>query len=218
MSVTGQQVINQLDDVFDDAGNGKWTAARKLGFVNAAIDAAFGYGIKDKRIDSTVTLASGTFEYSPTATPELEDGYAAAYVTPLSTAVEPKVRLHRVWQRLSVATWTVLLPNETVSKYDGKTLHLHYNSRVARIAAAADSIELPMDYLWQYAALIACTAGSASGANFNARPFESLIPVWMQNVTRLAAASQRGFITKLPVVYESGRTAHVDPNAGVYRV
>lgn len=218
MSVTGTQVINRLDNVFDDAGNGKWTAARKLEFVNAAIDAAWGFGVKNKSRDTSITLDGSTFEYTPSASAELEDGFAAAWVVPLSTSAEPKVRLHRIYQWLNSTTWTIVVPADTASRYDGKVLHLYYNSRVARITAATDTIELPMDYLWQYAAWVGCMAGAAAGANFNAKPFENQIAIWYQNATRIATASQRGFITKLPLTYESGRHANLNPNAGLYRV
>ena len=218
MSVTAQQVINRLDAVFNDSGNGKFTPAQKLEFTNAAVDAAWGYGIKTKSLDTSITLASGTFEYTPTSTPELEDGYAAVYVTPLASTAEPKVRLKRVWQKLNGTTWTIVFPNDTVVRYTGKAIQLYYNSRVARAAAATDSIELPLDFLWQYAAWVACTSGVMAGANFNSKPFEQMFPVWYQNATRLGAGLQRGFITKLPVTYESGRTAAINPNAGVYHV
>lgn len=218
MAVTGQDVINRLNNIFRDSGDGKWSPTQKLEFVNAAIDAAWGMGVKDKKIDSSITLDSGVFEYTPSAAPELEDGFAAAYVTPLSATQEPKIRLRRIWQRLNGTTWTIVAPNETTTRYDGKTLHLHYNSRIARISAATGNIELPFDYLWKYAAWVAATSGVAGGANFNAKPFEALLPVWSQEATRAAASVQRGFITKLPVLYESGRAAHTDPNAGVYRV
>lgn len=217
MSVTAQQVINRIDGVFDDSGNGRWTAGRKLEFVNAAIDAAWAFGIKDKKVDTSITLASGTIEYTPTATPELEDGFALCYVEPLNPD-DHRVRLHRVWQKLNGTTWTIVFPADTAIRYNGKDVQLYYNSRIARVATATDSIELPMDYLWNYATYIAFSAAIISGANFNARPFEQLIGQWYTNAQRAALAYQRGFTVKLPTQYEGGRAVSLDPNAGYYRV
>jgi len=216
MSVTGTQVIDRLNAVFDDSANTVWSAARKLEFVNAAIDAAWGYGIKDIKTDSSKTLADTTFEYTPTATPELEDGFAAAYVVPVSTSLEEKVRLHRVRQRLNGTTWTVVVPPDIAVHWDGKVMHLDYNSRVARISAVGSSIELPLDYLFTYCAWLACISAITNAANRDVKSFEASIPVYAQQVQRIALASRRGLGTKLPVTYEGGGVLSIDPNAGRY--
>ena len=203
MSVTGTQVITRLDAIFGDSSNTVWSAATKLELVNAAIDAAWGYGIKDIKTDSSKTLASTTFEYTPTATAELEDGYAVAYVVPNSATSEPKVRLHRVRQRLNGTTWSVVVPADIASGFSGNVLHLDYNSRVARISAASSSIELPLDYLFTYTSWLACMSAITNAANRDVKSFEASIPVYAQQVQRIAIANRRGLITKLPVTYES---------------
>ena len=204
MSVTGTQVIDRLNAVFHDTANAVWTASEKLEFVNAAIDAAWSYGIKDVRTDSSKTLADTTFEYTPTGVAELEDGYAAAYVVPNSATAEPKVRLHRVRQRLNGTTWIVVVPADIASGFSGNVLHLDYNSRVARISAVASSIELPLDYLFIYAAWLACMSAVTQAANRDVKSFEASIPVYGQQVQRIALSNMRGLRTKLPVTYESG--------------
>ena len=209
MSVTGTQVIDRLNAVFGDTANTIWTAAVKLEFVNAAIDAAWGYGIKDIKTDSSKTLATTTFEYTPTAAAELEDGWAAAYVVPLSSTSEEKIRLHRIRQRLNGTTWTIVVPPDITSAFNDKVLHLDYNARVARITAATSSIELPLDYLFIYTAWIACMSAITNVANRDVKSFEASIPVYAQQVQRIAIANMRGLRTKLPVTYEAGGSADV---------
>ena len=83
-------------------------------------------------------------------------------------------------------------------------LHLDYNSRVARISAVASSIELPLDYLFIYAAWLACMSAVTQAANRDVKSFEASIPVYGQQVQRIALSNMRGLRTKLPVTYESG--------------
>ena len=218
MAVTGTQVIDRLNAVFRDTANAVWSASEKLEFVNAAIDAAWGYGIKDIKTDSSKTLATDTFEYTPTGTPELEDGYAAAYVVPLSATSEPKTRLHRIRQRLNGTTWIVVVPADLTAAYSGKVLHLDYNSRIARIAVATSSIELPLDYLFTYAAWLASMSAGVQTANRDVKSFEASIPVYGQQIQRIAMASMRGLRIKLPVTYETSTGAMGGGRYGQYIV
>lgn len=218
MPVTGTQVIDRLDAIYGDTANAKWTAAQKLEFVNAAIDAAWTYGIKNIKRDSSKTLDSEIFEYTPTNAAELEDGYAAAYVVPQQTKSNLKVRLHRVYQWLNSTTWTVVVHPSIARAWDGKVLHLDYNARVARISAKGDNIELPFDYLWPSVALIACLSAMAKGEQFNAKPYELQVPVWKKMVEQNAMFSRRGLITKLPELYEEGRNSGINLETGRYAV
>ena len=60
MAVTGQTVIDRLDQLFDDSANALWTTTQKLAAVNAAIDSAWP-AIKDVDVDSSQTITSSTY-------------------------------------------------------------------------------------------------------------------------------------------------------------
>jgi len=190
MAVTGQTVIDRLDQLFDDSANALWTTTQKLAAVNAAIDSAWP-AIKDVDVDSSQTITSSTYEYTPTATPEVEWGFSTAYVTLTNN---PKVLLRRVRQRQDGTTWTIVVPSDLVSEFNGKTLHLQYNDRVDRISAATDSIELPLDYLWNYSAYWLCISQTTKAAHFDVKPFAELVGEFRQAAERSKLSNRRGDI------------------------
>lgn len=218
MTVTAQQVIDSLNAIFSDTGDGKWTPAQKLEFVNMAIDAAWDFGIKDTARDSSITLANQTYVYTPTSTPEIEEGYSKAYVAQLNTLTGPPVRLHSsVHQLLAGSTWTIVVANKITSTFNGKTLYLDYNKRIARVTTATDSIALPRNYLWKYVAFIAVTSVQGKSANFDAKPWEPQIPLWLREAEAAASSARRGYITRMPITYETASRQYVNPDTGVYR-
>lgn len=188
MAISGQNVIDRLDGVFDDSANALWTTSQKLEAVNSGIDAAWPE-IKDVKEDSSQTLSSSTFEYTPTATPEVEWGFSTAYVT-LSN--NPKVLLRRVRQRQNGTTWTVVIPPDLVSEFNAKTLHLQYNDRLDRLSAATDTVELPLDYLWNYAAYWLCISQTTKAAHFDVKPFAELVGEFRQAAERSKMRNRRG--------------------------
>ena len=152
MSTTGAAVINRLNSRFDDTSNSKFTQAVKVDAINAAINASFPI-IKTVSIDSSITIGGSTYEYTPTATPDVAFGFAQAYCTVPSN---PKVLLRRVAQRRNGNTFTIVLPLDLASEFAGETLHLLYNNRTAEIALTTDTIVLPMEYLEAYASFYLC--------------------------------------------------------------
>jgi len=151
MSVTGTNVIDRINNYTGDSANAVWTAAQKLEAVNAAIDYAFPT-LCQVKLDTSVTLAVNTFEYSPTAADvTVEFGFANAYATPNSTTSQTKVPLYHIGQRQSTTSWTIIVPPYIATEFNGKTLNLQYLARVARLSAVSDSVELPLDYLANYA-------------------------------------------------------------------
>lgn len=188
MAVTGQNVIDRLDQLFDDTSNALWTTTQKLAAVNGAIDAAWPE-IKDVEIDSSQTVSSSTFEYTPTATPEVEWGFSIAYVTLSSN---PKVLLRRVRQRQDGTAWTVILPSDLAAEFSGKTLHLQYNDRVERLSAASGSVELPLEYLQSYAAYWLCLAQTTKAAHFDVKPYAELVGEFRQQAERSKMRNRRG--------------------------
>ena len=203
MSVTGTQVITRLQQFHDDSSDATFSAAKKLEAINAAIDEAFPQ-IANVKVDSSITLASTTFEYTPTATPEIEQGFAGAYVTPFSTTDEPKIRLTQVRQRLSTTTWTIIVPRTITEEWNGKTLHVEYNSRVARITAAGDSIELPMDYLFAYASWWLSFSTYLTDANFDVDVYGKVLTPMEKIWRERRAAGHRGLPSGMPIVYQHG--------------
>src|SRR3990167_6120866 len=106
MATLASDVVTHLKAMLDDPNGSKWTPAQYLAAINSGIRGAWDTA-KDTKVDSSKTIASTTFEYTPTATPEIESGYANAYVTLTSN---PKVMLRGVKQRLSTTTWTIYIP------------------------------------------------------------------------------------------------------------
>lgn len=191
MAVTGSQVISRLESVFTDTSSAKWTAAQKLEAVNMAIDDAWP-AIKDTATDTSITLASTTYEYTPSATPEPELGYMQAYV---SMASNPKVLLRRIRQRRSGSTISILVPTDIASAFGGETLHLLYHTRIARIAAASDSIEMPLDYLWKSAAYWMCVMALTKAAHFEVRVYDGLAAQYQAQATEAKRRAWRNRIT-----------------------
>ncbi len=182
MTVTGTEVIDRLNFVFSDTANARFTANQKLVAVNVAIGEAWPV-VKNISVDSSITLASTTYEYTPSATPEQETGFQVAYVT-LTSA--PKVLLRRITQHVTgAATWTIHVPPDVAGAYSGETLHLEYYKRIPAITAASGTIDIPLGYLWRAAALVLAETGLINKAQFDTEAYEMLIPVW----TREAAAA-----------------------------
>lgn len=214
MSVTGTNVIDRINNYYGDSANAIWTAAQKLEAVNAAIDAAWGFDVKNIKTDSSITLATSTREYTPTAADvTLEDGFAAAYVVPHLTSIENKIRLHRVYQRVNTTTWAIVIPYDITSAFNGKVLHLDYNARLARLSAVSGSVELPLDYLSNYALWWLSGASIVSKANNDRKIAQQQLEFWYQEAVRTARTVTRGLITKLQVTYETPERAVVnDPS------
>lgn len=201
MSVTGTQVISRIDNLFKDVSDGKWTDTVKLEAVNAAIDGAWPH-IRAVSVDTSQTIGSTTYEYTPSATPEAEYGFALAYAT-LDSG--PKVLLRRVKQRQNGTSFTILLDERTASDFSGETLWLQYNTRIARISAASESIELPLDYLWRAAALHLLIFKMINGAVANMDPYEKLVVKFERDVDRALLRHQRGHLPHMiPIVAEHG--------------
>jgi hypothetical protein len=204
MAVTGQNVIDRINSYANDAVHGTWSAAQKLEAVNVAIDAAFGLGVKNIKTDTSITLASTTREYTPTATDVTpEDGFGLAFVTPDSTTTEIKVRLHRVYQRMNNGTWTIVIPYDITSAFNGNTLNLLYNARYARLAAATDSVDLPLDYLFNYAMWWLSGSGLISKINNDRKVSQQQMDFFYQHATLAARGYIRGLTTKLQIAYDT---------------
>ena len=95
MSFTGDQVLVQVNQFFNDASNDRWGSAVKLAALNAAIQAAWP-SIKDRKIDSSVTLDGDTYEYTPTAGATTTAGYATleeGFADSQLRAMVPNVKL-----------------------------------------------------------------------------------------------------------------------------
>ena len=211
MSFTGTQVLTAVDDFFNDSTNQLWGSSRKLSAINSAIDNAWPI-LKDQKIDSSVTLDSQTFEYSPTAgvtttagLATLEEGFAdAVYVVPWSTTSEAKVRLQGVTQRLSGTTWTLIVSPYLAMEFNTKVLHVGYNARVGRIATSTDSIELPMAYLENYVKYWLLAAQALTEPRFDARIYADMMPEWRNQYQTALQANRRGYVNRMPMTYDHG--------------
>src|SRR3990167_2975844 len=177
MATTGTLVKVDIDAFFDDSSDTLFSSTRKLAALNAAIHNSWPL-VKRLRRDSSITLATTTFEYTPSATPELEEGFLLpVYVTPWSTTTEPKTALFRgVRQILNDTTWTIVVAPWVAQQWDGKTLHLDYHSRIAAISAIADSIELPFTYLANYAEYWLVRSAAMKEPTFDVDIFNKILP------------------------------------------
>jgi hypothetical protein len=206
MAVTGTNVVDRLNNFFNDSTDAIFTAAQKLEAVNVAIDEAFPV-ISDIKRDSSRTLSTTTFEYTPTATPEMEWGFSFAYVTPQSATSEVKHRLRRIRQVLNGTTWTVIVPPEITSAWNGLTLHLDYNARVGRLSAVGNSVEMPMSYLWYAAAEWLLSSRPITGTAFDTENYERQVERYERKAMAAKRAARRGFIQRIPPSYEYGLTS-----------
>lgn len=204
MSVTGTTVADRLREMMDDRLDAKWDAVTKLTAINAAIDSAWPE-IKAVAVDSSITLANTTFEYTPSGTAEVEGGFAIGYVTLTSN---PKQHLKGLSQRQSGTTWIIRVRRDIASAYTGQTLHLQYNTRVARIAALGDSVELPIDYLWKMAGYYLCLFALTKSAHFDVKAYERLGELYRREAEMVKAKSRRGDLPhEIATVTEEGRTS-----------
>ena len=210
MSVTGTQVASQLQSIFTDASDERFTSTQKLAAINAAIYASYPRVAK-VAVDSSITLATTTFEYTPTATDvPVETGFAAAYVTPESITSEPKIRLGRsVRQRQAGTTWTIIVHPNITAGYNGNVLHLEYNARIAPITALGDAIELPLDYLWKQAAYFLALTQYLQDPNFDTDVYGKLLDRLERQAEGAKLSGSRGLSSQLPLGYDFGGTGDV---------
>ena len=210
MSTTGTAIINRLNSRFDDTSNSKFSSAIKLDAINAAIDTSFPI-IKTVAVDSSITIGGSTYEYTPTATPDVSFGFAQAYCTVPSN---PKVLLRRVAQRRNGNTFTIVLPLDLASEFSGQTMHLLYNGRTAQITAAADAIVLPVEYLEAYASFYLCTIMALKAAQFEVSPYSQMMKMFEEQSERYKQANRSGHMAQLiSMVAERGAG---DVDLGVY--
>lgn len=205
MSVLASQVISRINAQFSDTSNGKWTEVEKLEAVNAAIDGAWPH-IRKINQDTSVTLSGGTYSYSPSATPEVEYGFAHAYLT-LSDGSETLLR--RIAQTQSGTTFTLRVPPDVASRYAGLSLRLMYTSRTARVTATTDAIELPLDYLHKAAVLWLLVNKVIQEATADVSGYEKRLVKFERDVQTALLQNQRGLIPhSIPIVSESGWAAY----------
>ena len=210
MSTTGTAIINRLNSRFDDTSNSKFSSSIKLDAINAAIDTSFPV-IKTVAVDSSITIGGSTYEYTPTATPNIAFGFAQAYCTVPSN---PKVLLRRVAQRRSGNTFTIVLPLDLASEFAGEVLHLLYNGRTAQITAAADAIVLPVEYLEAYASFYLCAIMALKAAQFEVSPYSQMMKMFEEQAERYKQANRSGQMAQMiPMVAERGAG---DVDLGVY--
>ena len=206
MAVTGTNVVDRINSFFNDSTDAIFTAAQKLEAVNVAIDDAFPV-ISGIGRDSSITLSATTFEYTPTASPEQEWGFSFAYVTPQSSSSEIKHRLRRISQVVNGTTWTVVVPPEITSAWNGLTLHLEYNDRVGRLSAVANSVDMPLSYLWYAASEWLLSTRPITGTAFDTENYERQIERYERKAMAAKRAARRGFIKRFPPTYEYGMTS-----------
>jgi len=197
---TGTNVIDRLNLFFQDAASAKFTVEQKLEAVNAAIDSAWP-DIFVVASDSSITLASTTYAYTPTATPE--GGFKTAYATYTNS---PDSLLRRVFQRQTAAnTFQIMVPQDLASGFTGQTLKLYYHGRIARITLAADTIDatLPLDFLWTAAAQWLCMSQLFKGNSFEVDPYEKMMVALtpqVQQARHRAAGGMRPLPQMIPIV------------------
>ena len=210
MSTTGAAVINRLNSRFDDTSNSKFTQAVKVDAINAAINASFPI-IKTVSIDSSITIGGSTYEYTPTATPDVAFGFAQAYCTVPSN---PKVLLRRVAQRRNGNTFTIVLPLDLASEFAGETLHLLYNKPTAEIALTTDTIVLPTEYLEAYASFYLCAIMALKAAQFEVSPYAQMMKMFEDQSERYKNSNRSGHMAQLITTVTERGAGDVD--LGVY--
>ena len=193
MSVTAAQVISRINSLTSDASNGKWDEAEKLEAVNFAIDSAWPH-IRAIAVDTSCTIAAGTYEYSPSATPEVEYGFAQAYA---ARSGYPDSLLRQVSQRQSGTTFTIHLSDLEAGAYSGYTLKLIYTARVPRVTATTDTIELPLDYLAKAARVFLYENKMLDQAKADVDAYDKLTVKAERDLAGALIQNQRGLIAHL---------------------
>ena len=193
MSVTAAQVISRLNSLTSDTSNGKWSEAEKLEAVNFAIDSAWPH-IRAVAEDTSRTIAANTYTYSPSATPEVEYGFAQAYAVKSGFPDSP---LRQVSQSLSGTTFTIHLSDADASAYSSYTLKLVYTARTARVTATTDTIELPLDYLVKGALVFLYSNKMLDESQADVSPYEKLLVKAERDLAGALIQNQRGLITHL---------------------
>ncbi len=210
MATTGTAVIDRLNARFDDASNSKFSSAIKIAAINAAIDVSFPV-IATVAVDSSITVGGSTYEYTPTATPDIAFGFAQAYCTVPSN---PKVLLRRVAQRREGNIFKIVLPLDLASEFAGQTMHLAYNGRTAQITSSTDAIVLPLEYLEAYASFYLCAIMALKAAQFEVSPYAQMMKVFEEQSERYKQANRSGHMAQMiPIVAERGAG---DVDLGVY--
>lgn len=187
MSVIASAVIAQLDSLL---GSARWEDSQKLAAVNAAIDGAWP-AIRNIAQDTSLTIASTTYEYTPGGSPELEYGYAQAYAVRSGYA---DTELRRVTQEQVGTGFTVHLDYDTAASYSSYTLRLVYTTRIPRITAASDSIDLPFDYLYNAAASALMMNKMLNESKADVSAYEKSFVPLDQKAARALMANPRGQI------------------------
>lgn len=215
---TVQTVLDDLNTIFGDTANAKFTEDEKLVFIRQAVDYAWPL-IKNVVLYSTVTLAAGTLEYTPLTTNFAEWGFSTAHVRDFN---DEKVMLRRVHQYLAVDGWHILVPDDITRAYDGKILYLQTNRKVEldNPPDLTDTIDIPMDYLRPAACYFFCLAMLPKAPNFDTKPYEPLIAVYKDMADRSKQAHRRGDLPHLiPIVQDLGAGEMTSFNQnGIYSV
>lgn len=193
MSVLASQVIARINALFSDTSNGKWSEAEKLEAVNYAIDNAWPH-IRALAQDVTQTITADVYTYSPSATPEVECGFAQAYA---KLTGYPETLLRSVSQQQSGTTFTIHLSDRDAADYTGYTLRLVYTTRIARVTATSDSIELPLDYLFKAAAVALMSHKMFAESKADVSAYEKMLVKYERDVQAALIQNQRGLIAHL---------------------
>lgn len=195
MSVLASTVIAQIDSLL---GSARWEDSQKLAALNAAIDGAWPQ-VRRIAQDVSQTIDSATYEYTPSATPEVEYGFAQAYATFTDL---PDIPLRRVSQEQSGTSFIIHLDPTTAYQYHNYTLRLVYTARIPRITAASDSIELPLDYLYNAAASALMMNKMLNESKADVSAYEKAFVPFDQKAARALMTAQRGqiahWITRVP--------------------
>jgi len=207
---TGTDVINACNANLPN--NAIFNAVEKLAAINMAIRGGWPH-IVEVGVDSSLTIASTTYEYTPTEQPQLEKGYAIAYVTIPSN---PKMKLTRVTQRRDGTAWTIILPVDIVSGLIGQVLHLQYFTTYAAITGLTDTINMPLDYLEKYTTYRLCLIGMARASEFDREVYERLATVYQP----MAEQAKRANVTEgveflIRSVTEHGGNLSSEPSSGI---
>jgi len=214
---TGELVVAEIDALYSDSANSIWKAAQKLAAVNAAISGAWPH-VRNVGVDTSITLDGDTDEYSPTAVPEREYGFAEAYVVSNITN-NPDVLLRRVSQYWNGTAWKVVVPRDLARLYDAKGLKLRYNSRHARIATLADTINIDIEYLRMATTYHLLAARVLTGADNDIKPFAEMLPEMRQERDKWLIANRSNHLPHIiPIVTEAGQARSFDYESGRYNV
>jgi hypothetical protein len=158
-----------------------WETGEMDDAINAAIDAAWPV-IRQAKEDTSLTITSGIYTYTPTAT---DIGDKGVYEVRIERTNLPHLLCRRWTQKCVDGQWQISFAYDLISTYEGKTVHCYYHAPYARLTDDATETGLPRRYLVYFSAADLATGMHTKRGHYNVEGYQEMIPVWFELAERI---------------------------------